>query len=135
MASWNHAFAPAINHYLRGVLGYQTDLQYWVFGSVRPWNRDGDRTGRQLQRAMAENPYLHVMVQSGYYDGGTDYFSAKYTMWHLDPSGQLSDRLRFHAYRSGHMMYLRKQDMPVATGHIRDFMAWAIPPGGTPAKW
>jgi carboxypeptidase C (cathepsin A) len=47
----------------------------------------GDSTGENLRRAMAQNPFLHVMVQAGYYDGGTDYFSAKYTMWNMDPSG------------------------------------------------
>ena len=31
------------------------------------------------------------MVQSGYDDGGIAYFSAKYTMWNLDPSGRLAD--------------------------------------------
>ena len=32
LSSWNHAFAPAINYYLRDVLKYKTDLQYWLFG-------------------------------------------------------------------------------------------------------
>jgi carboxypeptidase C (cathepsin A) len=134
LSSWNHAFAPAINHYLRDVLAYDTDLQYWLFGSVRPWNREGDRTGRQLQQAMSENPYLHVMVQSGYYDGGTDYFNAKYTMWQMDPSGRFQDRMAWKGYRSGHMMYLRKPDRKQANDDIRDFIADATPAAGEPAK-
>ncbi len=60
---------------------------YWIGGPVHPWDRSGDRTGENLRQAMAENPFLHVMIQAGYYDGGTDYFSAKYTMWNLDPAG------------------------------------------------
>jgi len=134
LSSWNHAFAPAINHYLRDVLGYQTDLQYWVFGPVHPWNRDGDRTGRQLQQAMGQNPYLHVLVQSGYYDGATDYFSAKYTMWNMDPSGRFQDRMSWKGYRSGHMMYLRAEDLKKSNDDIRAFIANAIPGRGTPAK-
>ncbi len=134
LSSWNHAFAPAINHYLRNVLGYDTDLQYWVFGPVHPWNRDGDRTGRQLQQAMGENPYLHVMVQSGYYDGATDYFNAKYTMWNMDPSGRFQDRMSFKGYRSGHMMYLRAEDLKSANDDIRVFIRNAIPASGTPAR-
>lgn len=85
LTAWNHAFTPAINHYLRNELGYETDLQYWTFGPVHPWNRGGDNTGENLRSAMAENPYLHVMTQAGYYDGGTNYFDAKYTMWNMDP--------------------------------------------------
>ena len=134
LAAWMHAFAPAINHYLRDVLGYDTDLQYWMFGSVHPWNSDGNRTGRQLQRAMAQNPYLHVMVQSGYYDGGTDYFNAKYTMWNLDPTGRFQDRMTWKGYRSGHMMYLRRPDLKQANDDIRDFIARTMPAPGEPAK-
>ncbi len=65
LSAWNHAFAPAINHYLRDILGFQSELQYWLFGPVHTWNRYGHRTGRQLQQAMDQHPYLHVMVQSG----------------------------------------------------------------------
>ncbi|MFT5080840.1 MAG: carboxypeptidase C (cathepsin A) [Planctomycetota bacterium] len=134
LTSWNHAFAPAINHYLREVLDYESDLQYWLFGPVHPWNRDGDSTGRSLQRAMAQNPYLHVLVQSGYYDGGTDYFNAKYTMWNMDPSSRFQDRMSWKGYRSGHMMYLRKPDLAKANDDIREFILGALPKPGEPAK-
>jgi carboxypeptidase C (cathepsin A) len=126
MSAWNHAFAPAINHYLRNVLGFETDLQYYLFGPVSPWNRDGDSTGEDLRGAMSGNPYLHLLVQSGYYDGGTDYFSAKYTMWNLDPAGRLQDRMWWKGYRSGHMMYLRAEDIITSNQDIRDFIAWAL---------
>lgn len=134
LASWNHAFAPAINHYLRDVLGYETELQYWLFGPVHPWNRSGDYTGSSLQRAMAQNPYLHVMVQSGYYDGGTDYFNAKYTLWNMDPSGRFQDRMSWKGYRSGHMMYLRRPDLKQANDDIREFIERTMPAAGTPAR-
>jgi carboxypeptidase C (cathepsin A) len=126
LTAWNHAFTPAINYYLRDVLGYRTDLQYWIFGPVNPWNRAGDQTGENLRSAMAENPFLHLFVQSGYFDGGTDYFGAKYTMWNMDPSGRLRDRMRFQAYRSGHMMYLRREDLAASNQHIREFIRAAV---------
>lgn len=134
LTSWNHAFAPAINHYLRDVLGWKTDLQYWLFGPVHPWNRVGDQTGANLQQALGANPYLHVMVQSGYYDGGTPYFDAKYTMWHMDPSGRFQDRMSFKGYRSGHMMYLRQEDLATSNEDIRVFIASTLPKAGQPAK-
>jgi carboxypeptidase C (cathepsin A) len=136
MSAWNHSFAPAINHYLREELGYKTEIVYHLIGGpVQPWDRTNDRTGENLRRAMAENPYLKTMVQAGYYDGGTDYFSAKYTMWQIDPSGQLRDRFRFKLYRSGHMMYLRDEDLVTSNQDIREFIEWAVPPAGTPAYW
>jgi carboxypeptidase C (cathepsin A) len=135
LTSWNHAFAPAINYYLREELGFRTDLRYWLFGPVSPWNRDGDNTGEQLRSAMAENPNLYLMVQSGYYDGATQYFNAKYNMWQMDPSGRLQDRMRFHGYRSGHMMYLRAEDLVTSNEDIRQFIADALKKAATPAKY
>ncbi len=134
LTAWNHAFAPAINHYLRDVLTFRTDLQYWLFGPVNPWNRMGEQTGEALRRAMAENPYLHLMVQSGYFDGGTDYFNAKYSMWNLDPAGRLQDRMTWKGYRSGHMMYLRKEDLTTSNEDIRQFIARTTPRSGQPAR-
>jgi carboxypeptidase C (cathepsin A) len=135
LTSWNHSFTPAINYYLREVLDYETDLKYNIFGPVHPWDRSGDSTGEDLRLAMAQNPFMHVMVQAGYFDGGTDYFNAKFTMWHIDPSGKMRDRFRFEGYRSGHMMYLRQEDLATSNGHIREFIRNAIPPAGTPAKY
>ena len=135
LIAWNHAFTPAINQYLRSELDFETDLKYNVFGPVRPWDDDNNDTGEQLRRAMAQNPYLHVMVQSGYYDGATDYFSAKYVMWQLGSREQLRDRLRFEGYRSGHMMYLREDDLATSNEHIRTFIRGSIPEDGMPAKY
>ncbi|MBY0435710.1 MAG: carboxypeptidase, partial [Cyclobacteriaceae bacterium] len=120
LTSWLHAFTPAINYYLREVLKYKTDVKYNMFGPVSPWNRDGDRTGENLRLAMAENPFMHVMFQCGYYDGATQYFNAKYTMWQIDPSGKMKDRFSFKGYRSGHMMYLRAEDLATSNEDVRE---------------
>lgn len=135
LTSWNHAFTPAINHYLRTELGYKTDLRYFIFGPVHPWDRSNDSTGEDLRLAMAQNPYLQVMFQVGYFDGGTDYFSAKYTMWQMDPSGKLRNRFRFDGYHSGHMMYLRHEDLETSNNDLRDFILNAIPNEGVPARY
>ena len=122
LTSWLHSFTPAINHYFRSELNLKTDVKYSMFGDVHPWNNENDNTRDNLRQAMAQNPYLKVMFQSGYYDGATTYFNAKYTMWQLDPSGKLKDRLSFKGYRSGHMMYLRKEDLAKSTDDIREFI-------------
>ncbi len=134
-SSWKHSFSPAINYYLQEQLGFKTDLQYYVSGPVRPWNRQGNETGEMLRGAMAENPNLEVMVQSGYYDGATDYFTAKYVMWNIDPSGKMQDRFRFEGYRSGHMMYLRSEDLETSNQDIREFIEETLPEEGAPAKY
>ncbi|SHL46529.1 Carboxypeptidase C (cathepsin A) [Chitinophaga jiangningensis] len=135
LTSWLHAFTPAINIYLREELGVKTDLKYMMFGPVHPWDRGNDNTGENLRQAMAQNPYLHVMIQSGYYDGACDYFNAKYSMWQLDPGGRLKDRLSWKGYRSGHMMYLRKDDLATGNDDIRNFIRASLPKAGQPAKY
>lgn len=135
LTSWLHSFTPAINGYFQNYLNYKTDIKYNMFGPVRPWDRSGDQTGENLRSAMAMNPYLHVMTQSGYFDGATTYFNAKYNMWHMDPSGRLKDRMSFKGYRSGHMMYLRAEDLKNANEDIREFIKKSLPPAGTPAKY
>jgi len=135
LTSWLHSFTPAINYYLREELKYKTDIKYNMFGNVHPWDRSNNHTGADLSSAMAQNPYLNVMIQSGYFDGATNYFDAKYTLWQLDPSGQMRDRLSFKGYRSGHMMYLRHEDLKQANQDIRSFIKKSTPEKGQAAKY
>lgn len=135
LTSWLHSFTPAINYYLREELDYVTDVKYNMFGNVHPWDRTNNKTGDNLRLAMAQNPYLNVMIQAGYYDGATNYFDAKYTMWQLDPSGKMQDRLSFKGYRSGHMMYLRYEDLKSANQDIREFVKATLPNKKQAAKY
>jgi carboxypeptidase C (cathepsin A) len=135
LTAWLDAFTPAINIYLRDELNYKTDLKYNMFGNVWPWDNNNDQTGENLRQAIAQNPALHLFIQSGYYDGACDYFNAKYSLWQLDPSGRLKSRLKWKGYKSGHMVYLRKEVLPVATEDLRNFILESIPKPGQPAKY
>jgi len=127
LADWNGPFGAAINKYLRSELKYNPDIQYYVWGNVRPWASDDQAiVGDMLRTAMRDNPYLKVLVQGGYYDAACDYFNAMYTMQHLQPGGEFKDRYRFAWYESGHMMYLRKADLKSANDDLRSFIAWAL---------
>lgn len=122
LSSWLHSFTPAINHYIKNELKFETDVKYNVFGDVNPWDFRRDNVREGLRKAMAENPYLQVLAQSGYYDGATTYFSARYTLNQIDPSGKMKDRLHFKGYRSGHMMYLRTEDLIKSNDDLREFI-------------
>ena len=122
ITSWLHSFTPAINYYIREHLKFKTDVKYNVFGPVSPWDNRNDNVREGLRQAMAQNPYLKVLIQSGYYDGATTYFNAKYTIWQTDPSGKMKDRFFFKGYRSGHMMYLRSEDLKKSNDDLRDFI-------------
>lgn len=135
LTSWLHSFTPAINYYLREELNFKTDIKYNMFGPVHPWDRTNNNTGENLRQAMAQNPYLNVLTQSGYFDGATNYFDGKYNMWQLDPSGKMKDRLDFKGYMSGHMMYLRRDDLRQSNEDLREFIQKSLPAAGEPAKY
>lgn len=127
IADWNGPFANAVNRYLREELNYNPDLQYNIWGNVRPWDRTSPTPpAEMLREAMRENPYLKVMIQAGYYDAATDYYGAEYTISHIQPGGEFRDRFRFRYYESGHMMYLRKPDLATANEDLREFIRWAL---------
>jgi carboxypeptidase C (cathepsin A) len=122
LTAWLHSFTPAINYYTQNILNFKTDVKYNMFGPVHPWDFEGEDARESLRQAMAQNPYLQLLVQSGYYDGATTYGVAKYTMGKIDPSGKLKNRMSFKGYRSGHMMYLRKEDLKKSNEDLRVFI-------------
>ena len=126
LTSWLHAFTPAINYYISEHLNFKTDIKYNMFGDVNPWDRRNDNVREGLRQAMAQNPYLKVLIQSGYYDGATTYFAGKYTMWQVDPSGKMKNRFSFKGYKSGHMMYLRAEDLQAANDDLREFIKGSL---------
>ncbi|WP_179353686.1 S10 family peptidase [Winogradskyella vidalii] len=129
LTSWLHSFTPAINYYIQNELGFKTDVKYNVFGNTGRWDNSNDNTRDDLRQAMAQNPYLKVFTQSGYYDGATTYFAAKYSQWQVDPSGKMKDRFSFKGYRSGHMMYLRNEDLIKANDDLREFIENSLSKG------
>lgn len=130
--AWARSFAPAANAYMRNDLNFKTDVPYLVLsGKVYPWDRKRNHSGEQLRRAMEENPSLHVLVQSGYYDGSIcNFFNTKYTMWQLGSSKSLKDRMTWKGYECGHMIYMDKEAMIDGNDDIRDFIINSIPAKG-----
>jgi carboxypeptidase C (cathepsin A) len=123
LASWNGPFAGAVNTYFRDELKWETDDKYYIWGNVQPWRQDPQtHVGDMLRRAMAENPFLHVLICEGYYDGATDFYSAQYTISHLDPSGVLNKRFHFAFYESGHMLYLKNSALAKAKQDLTQFI-------------
>jgi carboxypeptidase C (cathepsin A) len=135
LTSWLHSFAPAMNIYLREELKYKTDLKYNMFGAVWPWDDKNNNTGENLRQAMAQNPSLHLLVQSGYFDGACDYFNAKYSLWQMDPGGKLKNRISWKGFKSGHMMYIRKDDRATANEQLREFILQSVPKPGEGIKF
>ena len=60
---------------------------------------------------MRKNPYMKVMVASGYYDMATPYFAAEYTVSAMNLDPQLRRNFTFTYYEAGHMMYIEKESL------------------------
>lgn len=110
-------YTAAFNFYVRTELGYKSDVEYYILGGgiTGPWNFNVNNayadTSIPLKDAMAKNPYMKIMVATGYYDMATPFYAAEYTIsaMNLDPS--LRKNISFTYYDSGHMMYIEKNSL------------------------
>lgn len=121
-------YTAAINAYVRNDLGFKSDRSYVTIGSVQPWDWDlGDRgdgtyyksVAPYIGQALRENSGLRVFVGQGYYDFATPFYGAEYA---LSRTGFPQDRIQFHYYDAGHMMYVRDEDRHKLTNDIKAFI-------------
>ncbi|MCL6741989.1 peptidase S10 [Sphingomonas sp. RB56-2] len=122
-------YTAAVNAWERDGLGFKTDREYQSISQLIPswdWNLAGGRdTNAYLNvtpyigRALRENSGLRVFVGQGYYDFATPFFAAEYA---LSRTGIPQDRVEFHYYHAGHMMYVRDEDRAKLTRDIRQFI-------------
>ncbi len=121
-------YTAAINSWARGPLGFKTDREYQsISGIGRDWDwRIGGRDANAylnvapyIGTALRENSGLKVLVAQGYYDFATPFFAAEYA---LSRTGIPQDRIEYHYYDAGHMMYVRDEDRRKLTADIRAFI-------------
>ncbi len=125
-------YSAAVNHYLSAELGFTAekarDRAYEILtGKVQPWNMGATNSyatvAENLRQAMTKNPSLRVLVCNGYYDLATPHYASDYTLaqMHLDPS--LRGNITVTRYPSGHMMYVRMDDLIKLTKDAAAFYA------------
>jgi carboxypeptidase C (cathepsin A) len=136
-------YVSLIKDYLRHELGYENDMvfRHSAGSHVRPWSYHENESplsyrtnayanyAEPLRAAMHKNPYLKVLVMSGYYDLATPYFASDYTVDHMQLDSELRDNIRVAYYNAGHMMYVRSEDLAKFRADYLAFMqdALAVP--------
>lgn len=120
-------FTATFNDYVRGELGYDTDMDYGILVGLR-WNYDRAKNNYlnvagDLRKAMAENPKLRVYVAAGYYDLATPYHAAEYTINHSITHPHARKRVEFGYFESGHMVFTHKPSLEKLRGDLVDFFA------------
>ena len=118
-AAISSAYVAAFNDYVRKQLKFGQDQSYQLFaeGTFPGWKFEHKQPGApfaipgfpnvipDLAAAMKFNPNLRVMLNSGYFDLATPFFTADYEMKHLPIPQSLTKNIETHYYESGHMVY------------------------------
>jgi carboxypeptidase C (cathepsin A) len=122
-------YTAAVNAWVRDGLGFKSDRSYVTIGPVGNWDWDlSDQGGEAkyyksvapyLSKAMRENSGLRVFVGAGYYDFATPLFGAEYA---LSRTGFPQDRIQFHYYEAGHMMYVHDESRAKLARDVRAFI-------------
>ena len=123
-------YTAAINSFMRDTIGFRTEQRYVTIGSVQPWDwalGDDGGGGRSpylsvapyIGQALRENSGLRVFVGQGWYDFATPFFGAEYS---LSRTGIPQDRIQYHYYDAGHMMYVRDEDRHKLAADVRAFI-------------
>ena len=107
-------FASAVNAYIRGELGYESDHPYHVLNGL-PWKWPGFEgryvsTEERLANAMKTNPKMRVLVLTGRRDLAVPEDSMRYSLSHLTLPASVRKNIATEHYDSGHMMYLLRAD-------------------------
>ena len=121
-------YAAAFNGYVRGELGYASDLTYNILtGKVHPWSyKEFEGSSVEvlgaLSQAMRDNEHLRVHIDCGYYDGATPYFAAEHVLARLGIPVSDRDRLEWAYYEAGHMMYVHEGSRLAESERLADFV-------------
>jgi carboxypeptidase C (cathepsin A) len=136
-AAISSAYVSAFNDYVRKQLKFGQDQTFHVFaeGTFPGWKFEHKQPGSpfpipgfpnvipDLAAAMKYNPNLHVMLNSGYYDLATPFYTADYEMHHLPIPPELQKNIETHYYESGHMVYAHLPSLKELHDNVAAFIA------------
>ncbi|RJS93277.1 S10 family peptidase [Salinisphaera sp. Q1T1-3] len=134
-AGLSSAYVATFNSYVRNTLNYHADMAYRpVTGLWNDWDFSHQPPGAakpsqgpvnvmpDLATALKINPGLKVMLNVGYYDLATPFFTALYEMHHLPIPKRLADNISYHGYASGHMVYAHKPALDKLHANVAAFI-------------
>jgi carboxypeptidase C (cathepsin A) len=129
------AYVAAWNSYVRGPLGYRPDIAYKSGIPIySKWDYKHQPPGADkplimlpnvlpdLAAAMKANPDMKVMVNGGYFDVSTPYFEGVMELRHLPIPGSLKPNIEYHYYQSGHMVYVRPENLRELHDNVAGFI-------------
>jgi carboxypeptidase C (cathepsin A) len=126
------AYVSIFNDYVRRELKYGEGQTYLpeIYGDAH-WdfkhhgNPVSVNVANDLAEAMKINPRLKVMVNGGYYDLATPFFTAQYEDKHLPIPQSLAKNIEYDWYESGHMVYVRDECLKQLHDRVAAFITSA----------
>ena len=131
LAAIRPPYTAMFNDYVRGELGYKSDLTYHILGGgIGPWDW-GTSNGfadvsESLRSAFAKNPHMKLLVAKGYYDLATPYFAVEYTLSHMGLDPSLRRNVRTREYEGGHMMYIDNKELAKLHQDVAAFLQESV---------
>ena len=119
-------FSAATNAYIRGALGYESDLPYRVLTNLH-WSFTGfagryASTAGRLAESMKTNPQLRLLILTGKRDLAVPPDTMRYSLDHLDIPASLRKNITWSEFDSGHMMYLLRSDAEKLRADLTGFV-------------
>ena len=130
-AAIQEPYTAAWNAYVRTELDFRhdPDITYEIIANLyEKWDYSkfmGQyvNVADTLRKAMSSNRHLRVHVASAFYDLATPYFATEYTLSHLGLEPELHENINTSTYESGHMMYVRHEDLAKLKSELAAFIA------------
>jgi carboxypeptidase C (cathepsin A) len=125
---YSSSVAPGIvatfNDYARRELGVTSEQNYVLSARLyKDWDPSHvppDSNGQKvpyanvlpdISYAMAMNPKMKILVQSGYFDLACPFGTVKAALDHLNITPELRKNIHTEFYEAGHMMYVHPESM------------------------
>lgn len=121
-------FASTLKHYISQELEFESDDIYEILSrKVHPWDYNNFagtsvKATPQLAEALAQNPYLKVLVNCGRQDLATPPFAIQHSLDLLDIDPSLQKNITYTYYTGGHMMYTVEESNTAWNEDIRRFI-------------
>src|SRR5882724_939275 len=134
MSAIRPPYTAMFNQYVRGELGYKSDLEYYILGGgfrFDEWDWGVQRggfpdTARSLKDAFDKNPFMKLFVGSGYFDLATPYFATQYTLNHMSLDQAQHAKVSLGYYGAGHMMYIQDSSLGELKKDVGAFIVSAL---------
>jgi len=121
--------ASALNGYLRGELGFESEDIYNILSLDvwKEWDYEDFKgryvdTSENFRELLSRSRGTKVLVANGFYDLATPHFATEYTFSHMGLDPEVRKNVKLEYYDAGHMMYVHVPSLVKLATDLREFV-------------